>query len=213
MSRKKAKTPAEIAAELEAARERIARERAAARAACKDPAQWGADARALRAQPDVEVIMETKTKVQTAKRSDVFSRVLLLTDRSAADQERLTASLAAVRRLEHDVALRAGVTGGGFGIHVDQGRPIPISDVSLLAGDRIKAVLALVGRRDAALLAELIEPRQVMTSDEQERWRQVVVMFTGETLPHAQSSAVRGACDNLARAYWEIDQAPRAKAA
>jgi hypothetical protein len=63
------------------------------------------------------------------------------------------------------------------------------------------------------MLIELINPRQVMVAELHEHWRQVVVIFSGETERHAQGAAVRAACDNLAMAYREIDHAPRIHAA
>ena len=145
-----------------------------------------------------------KGNEKRAQRQDVFARLYA---RSALT----TPQLDAVRRLERDMAERRGEGdggGGGLGTRVDCARPIPVSDRSIAAAERVEAAFARIGRRDAELLTELLEPRRVLTT-EAERWRVVVRLITGETHSHAQGAAIRAAADNLAQAYRECDHSPR----
>ena len=142
-----------------------------------------------------------------AQRQDVFTRLY--------QRDGLTnAQLEAARRLERDMAERAGEAGGtgALGTRVDCARSIPVSDRSLAAAERVDAALARIGRRDADLLCELIEPRRVHTS-EADRWRVVVRLITGNRDRDGQADAVRTAAEALAKAYRVIDHQPRSRAA
>lgn len=184
-----------------------------------DPEHWGADPKALRHQPGVNIVWEREPrtnkrtgKVQAAQRQDVFHR---LHARGALTDVQLTA----VRRLETDMAERRGEGDRPApGMAVDcSGSRAAITDRQIAAGDRIdghapRGVLLRVGLRDAVLLREMLDPRRVMPTSSDgldgrpERWRTVVTLVAGESRYDHQTTVLKGACDNLALAYREIDQ-------
>ena len=189
---------------------RAAQRRADDKIAARNPENWGADGKALARQPDVQVITGPRGKVQTARRDDVFDRFL---SRGALSQH----AHQAIRRLDADMTERRGEGERGAGEKVDgSGARDLVTQRMIDAGDRIdgleNGVLPRVGRRDAGLLREFLEPRRVITGG-LNRWRLVVATLTGETNEQAQGAALRASCDNLALAYQEIDRAPRRRAA
>lgn len=199
----KPKSPAEILAERAARRaETHAREKdEAAR-----PETWGVDVEALQPQPDVRLKMSASRRdvVQSARRDDVFDRLLARGALSASAH-------AAVRRLDADLTERRGE-----GRSQERGPKVDcqtshdlVTQRTLDAGARVERALGLVGRRDAALLQELLEPRLVLAGAPVERWREVVRLITGEGRPEVQAGAVRAASENLAWAYAEVDRARR----
>ena len=204
MSRKtkRARTPAQIAAELERARERRAQEAAEQRSAAKDPKKWGIDMQELERQ-GVEVTASVRGGQAAAHRKDIFSRML--------DGRLLSvAAFDAIRRLEADTTERRPPSGGSTGERVSSsGAKDVLSQRMLEAGRRVDAALGLIGRRDAAFLRELLEPHQVELGPPAERWRQVVRVMLGETQANAQAAALRSAVENLAWAYRELDNMPR----
>ena len=157
----------------------------------------------------VEVTASVRGGQAAARRDDVFDRLLARQALSAAAHQ-------AVRRLDADMTERRGDSSGDRKLGERTGgsgtRDL-VTQRMIDAGDRIEAALALIGRRDAALLRELLEPRQVMVGEGVERWRQVVVVLTGETGKDAQAAVLRAACENLVLAYREVDNAPRQRAA
>ena len=189
---------------------RAAQRRADERESAKNPENWGADGKALARQPDVKVVAGARGRVQTARRDDVFDRLLA---RGALSQS----AHQAIRRLDADMTERRGEGERGSGEKVDGGGARDLVTQRMLdAGDRVdgleRGVLPRVGRRDAGLLREMLEPRRVITGG-LDRWRLVVATITGETNQHAQSAVLRAACDNLALAYQELDRTPRVRAA
>lgn len=201
---RRTKSPAQIAAELERARERRAQEAAAARAAAKDPTKWGVNVEELQRQ-GVEVTSSVRGGQAAARRDDVFDRLLA---RQALSQ----AAHQAVRRLDADMTERRGDGASDRKLGERMGgtgtRDL-VTQRMLDAGKRVDDALALIGRRDAALLRELLEPRQVMVDAGGERWRQVVVVLTGEQRQEVQAGVIRSACENLVLAYRDADNAPR----
>lgn len=192
----KPKSPAEILAERA---EIQAREKADA----ANPANWGVDHAALSRQPDVRVATSRARPgaVQAARRDDVFDRLLARAALSAKAH-------AAVRRLDADMTERRGEGRGqerGPKVDCQTSRDL-VTQRTLDAGARVEGALALVGRRDAALLRELLEPRLVLAGDALDRWRAVVRLITGESRPEVQAGAVRAASENLAWAYAEVDR-------
>lgn len=144
---------------------------------------------ALPRNADVEIRRADRTRVAGARRLDAFDALRDGMEAGAYD---------AVRELERLMALRRGEGGGGRPMdRVDCAEPRGNrTDLMIAAGERVRALLAAVGERDAWLLSELIEPSLPL---QLKPWREVVRHLTGETHPHAQAAAVRGACANLAR--------------
>ena len=141
--------------------------------------------------------------MQTAQRTDVFDRLLA---RQALSQT----AHQAIRRLDADMTDRRGEGERGAGQKVDSsGSRDLVTQRMIDVGSRVEAVLELVGRRDRYLLHELLKPRQGLVGAGVERWRQVVVVMTGEQRPDVQAGVVRSACENLVLAFREIDQRPR----
>ena len=182
---------------------RSAQRRAEERIAARNPENWGADGKALARQPDVQVITGARGKVQTARRDDVFDRFLA---RGALSQH----AHQAVRRLDADMTERRGEGERGAGEKVDgSGSRDLVTQRMLDAGDRVDEALRLIGRRDALVLHELLEPRQVLATNGVERWRMVVLMLTGEQRAEVQSGLIRNAAENLVLAFREMDNLPR----
>lgn len=199
-SKPKPMSPEEIAM-------RAAQRRAEEKIAMRNPENWGADGKALARQPDVRIVPGARGKVQTARRDDVFDRFLA---RGALSQH----AHQAVRRLDADMTERRGEGERGSGEKVDgSGACDLVTQRMIDAGDRVDEALRLVGRRDALLLHELLEPRQVLATNGLERWRMVVVVMTGESGKDAQPAVIRSACENLVHAYREIDARPRPRPA
>ena len=190
-----------------AAAERLARleqARAAARADAVHPERWGvaAEPLALPAQGDVAAQRDGRGRVSHAHRTDVFER---LHERGSLSD----GQLAAVRRLERDIGLRAGL----FRMPADlvkvdaQARTEGATQRMLEAGRRVDAALAATGPRCAILLRALVEPAVLKGAAVD--WREVVARETAEQNPHAQAARVRTACDNLMLAYQALDHARR----
>jgi hypothetical protein len=199
----KPKSPADIAAALAARR---AETRARDRADAGRPETWGADTAALARQADVRLTGADGRRAggQGTRRDDVFDRLQARGALSAGAH-------GAVRRLEADMTERRGqghAQERGPKVDCQTSREL-VTQRSLDAGDRVDRALGLVGRRDATLLRELLEPRHVLAGDGLDRWRSVVRVITGEARPEVQAGAVRGAAENLAWAYAELDRGRR----
>ncbi len=195
----KPKSPTEILAER-------AEERARGRADAARPETWGVNVEALGGQQDVRLVMQAgrRDSVRTARRDDVFDRLLARGALSASAH-------AAVRRLDADMTERRGeghAQERGPKVDCQTSRDL-VTLRTLDAGARVDRALGLIGRRDAALLRELLEPRLVQAGAALDRWRAVVRLITGEARPEVQAGAVRSACENLAWAYAEVDRAKR----
>ncbi len=195
------KSPAEILAELAARR---AEDRARDRADAARPETWGVNVEALAGQDDVRLVTQGARRgaVQSARRDDVFDRLLARGALSASAH-------AAVRRLDADMTERRGqghAQERGPKVDCQTSREL-VTQRTLDAGARVDRALGLVGRRDAALLRELLEPRLAPAGAALDRWRAVVRLITGEARPEVQAGAVRSAGENLAWAYAEVDRA------
>ncbi len=195
------RSPAEIVAELTAKR---AEARARARAEAERPETWGVNVEALKDQDDVRLVTQGARRgaVASARRDDVFDRLLSRGALSASAH-------AAVRRLDADMTERRGqghAQERGPKVDCQTSREL-VTQRTLDAGARVERSLDLVGRRDAALLRELLEPRLVLAGEALDRWRVVVRLITGEARPEVQAGAVRAAGENLAWAYAEVDRA------
>ena len=186
----------------------------------KKPENWGPNPATLR-QDGVRISAPAKGRVASVRRDDVFHRFHA---RSALSD----AALTSIRRLDEDLTERAAEGRQGHGDKVDGSahrRDITVDQIE--AAERVDAVLAKMGRRDAALLLELLRPARVLTNSymepgknghppervETERWRLVVRLLCGEVHVNAQGAVLRSACENLALAYRELDAEPKSKRA
>ena len=184
---------------------RLARLEAASGAERADagrPERWGVSvtALALPAHGAVAAVRDGQGRVSHAHRTDVFER---LHERGSLSG----GQLAAVRRLERDMGLRAGLFRPPADlVKVDaQARTEGASQRMLAAGGRVDAALAATGPRCALLLRALVEA--AVATGVAVDWRAVVTRETGERNPHAQAARVRTACDNLMLAYQAGDRA------
>ena len=200
-SKSSPKSPGEILAESAGRR---AEERARGRADAARPETWGVNVEALAGQDDVRLATQgaRRAAVQSARRDDVFDRLLARGALSASAH-------AAVRRLDADMTERRGqghAQERGPKVDCQTSREL-VTQRTLDAGARVDRALGLVGRRDAALLRELLEPRLALAGAALDRWRIVVRLITGEARAEVQAGAVRSAGENLAWAYAEVDRA------
>lgn len=204
--------------------EQIALDRATARAAEKAAdarGEFGIDltTHALPQNAEVISITDKAGKIQTARRGDVFDRLL------NNDQ------LRAVRRLEADIAEQRGETWRpGQRVTVDASQFPPgqnLSQMQIDAGKRVNSALTACGHSCGWLLRDLITRAEIgypsktgegdkvrpLTPEERaERgasfdWRRVVYYITGETNEQAQGARVRAAADNLSAAYGTAERA------
>lgn len=188
--RRKPKSPEQIA--MDNARRRAEEREANARS------EFGVnvDALDLQANGNVIVIMDSREakKVQTARRDDVFDRLL------NNEQYR------AVRRLETDIAEQMGHQWRpGQRVTVDTSQYPPGQNVSqhqLDAGKRVDLAISLAGYRCGKLLTSLIIG---IAGKDRSDWRGIVEHVTRETNEQAQGARVRAAADNLSDAYRTLD--------
>ncbi|MEO8811604.1 MAG: hypothetical protein ABI376_01665 [Caulobacteraceae bacterium] len=176
----------------------IARRRAAAREAARDPATWGIDATALDLPANAAVERAARTR-----RQDVFD---LFRARGKLSPD----ALEAVRRLQADIAVlhRTHAGGSAFAPRIDRSRrPDGFTDARLRAGGRIEAVLALSGAATGRVIVALCEEEAVHGRSGD--WRETVARETGERLPDGQGAILRLACENLAGAYATLDRISR----
>lgn len=178
----------------------LARRREAERAADRDPQAWGVDRAALNlaVNADVEAGSVPGEQRLSARRRDVFERLL--------SGQRGHIALAAVRRLQTDLAVRHTGSGGvaRYAPRIDASpADDPFAERRLRAGARARRVLSRTGTASARLLLALIEPDAALGQGV--AWRAVVERETGERLADAQAGALRAACVNLAEAYAELE--------
>jgi hypothetical protein len=179
----------------------IARRREAERLTDRDPQTWGVDQASLSfaANADVQVKIDQRGRRSLVCRRDIFER-LLSGDRGAV-------ALAAVRRLQADLAARHVGCGGvaRYAARIDAGPANdPFAERRLLAGARAGRVLSLTGTTNARLLLALIEPDAALGRGVD--WRAVVERETGERRADAQAGVLRAACFNLAEAFAALDR-------
>jgi hypothetical protein len=166
------------------------------RAAERDPANWGIDrdALALPANAEVEAKPEAGRGLR-ARRRDVFDRLVN------------GPALAAVRRLQRDLAVAHALAGGvaAYAERIDRGPDgDPALDARLRAGDRARRAFAMSGMASARLLKAICEGEAALGRPAE--WRAVVERETGERLADAQGAVLRAACENLAAAYAVLDR-------
>jgi hypothetical protein len=179
MSRKKkAKTPQEIVADLEAYRAR--------KRTLED----------YQRQPDLQITTAPGHYIVAIQRLDVFE---LLLQRKAITTEQH----GAVRRLEHDIALSLGEERPEASLDRVDTTSLGqnINGTMIDAGGRVKVILANCGPVSAQLLDALLKPQEAIFT----RWRVTVERVTRETRAEAQTAAIRAACSNLAEAYRQHD--------
>lgn len=151
-----------------------------------------ASAAALPSNDTVEVRREGRRHAEGARRLDAFEALRDSLSPGAYD---------AARRLERDLAIRAGEHDRGrsmLRVDCDAGRDR--TDEMLAAGQRARMALDRLGRRDGLLLVELIRPGPTVQLT-CPTWRAVVAHVTGETNDRGQAAIVRNVCANLAEAY------------
>lgn len=186
--RKAKRTEAEIAAEQ----------------AALDAAQRVRDFDAVNLQPaaavlpmndDVEVRHLDRERVDGARRMDAFDACKKGMAIGAYDAARALERLYRIRLEEGD---RGGTpperVNGGQEIKRDAEHRRAVNRAK--ATEKIEAVLAKVGERDAWLLDELIAPRRQWPN-----WRATVAYVTGEENLPAQAALVRHVSANLAAAF------------
>ena len=167
------------------------------------------DAAALPANADVQVERAERAgegqrgNVERARRMDAFESL-------RSSMARHEGAYDAARRLEKDVLMRRGEADTGAPImRVDSGKLISPRQYAMAeAGERVDAIVAMLPRRDAWLILELISPTSQATKDAT-CWRGVVEYVTGETHVNSQGTVVRSACINLAEAYAKQDNLSR----
>ena len=205
MGRQTPFNPAAAAAERLKRLDKQAQAEAAERADAAVPDRWGVagETLALPANRAVEAVRDGRGRVAHAHRTDVFER---LHERGSLSDGQLSA----VRRLEQDIGVRAGLFRPPADlVKVDaQARVEGATQRMLEAGRRVDTALAATGPRCAFLLRALVEPGVLKGASVD--WREVTARETAETNPHAQAARVRTACDNLMLAYQAIDHARRA---
>jgi hypothetical protein len=181
--RKTAKTPKEIAAELEATRAR--------KRVLSD----------LQRQPDLMIKATPNHEIISIQRLDVFS--LFLQRRTITIEQ-----FNAVRRLEERQAVAMGhekrerpTEFVQAGTSTDQ-----ITGAMIDASAEVEDILKACGAVNARLLIALTAYQAAIFT----RWRDTVEKVTGETRPECQAAAIRSACANLAEAWMAFDYRRRA---
>lgn len=140
-------------------------------------------------------------RLKYAQRADVWHR---LQKRDAIT----SAQLAAVRRLERDMALRHGVRidDPGERVVVDQSTDYQGSSQRQIdAGERVDEVLRMIGPPACRVLQDILE-RPIMTGLDVD-WREAIARITGETRQEAQTALLRFAAQAVADVYDALDRA------
>lgn len=156
---------------------------------------------ALDSAKDIEIVRAGSARTEDGRKSDHDNvrriDVFLAVDMTAE-------SFQAARRLETDMRIQRAEDDVASLLYSNGGSTKCKTDRMVEAGRRVYAVIACTGPRDALLLSELIYPNIIG-----ETWRDTVARVTREGNAMAQGARVRGACDNLAAAYWQIDRGSR----
>lgn len=188
-----------------ALQDRVEREVAAkrdAKAREANPERWGEE----RASKDriaslqargVEVNVDQGGRIKNAVKVDIWSQMLTWPNAKLSQSH-----YNAVRRLQEDMAIRAGANeGGGEFVMVDrQGDAALVTDRMAEAGARVDDALGLVGPPSAQILRALLGV-DVDGVD----WRVVVEKLSGETNSMAQGAVLRQAARSLADVYDQVD--------
>lgn len=172
-----------------------------------NPARWGeapaADDLAALKRQGASVKLDQVGRVQYARRMDCFATLLA--------REAITAAQhTAIRRLETDMAIRAGAKFGegdtaGF---VDRTPDhAGASQAMIDAGRRVDDTLAMVGPPACRVLAAILEPP--VTTGAAVDWRACVARVTSETRAEAQTALLRFAAQALADVYDALDRKAR----
>lgn len=175
-----------------------------------DPTRWGVnrDAMQLAANADVQIVAADRTRVERARRFDVFA---LLHARASDDRP---FPLAPVRRLQEAMAVLHKTTGEQSYDRVDNGRSTAVSAMSaarLEAGEEIRFVFGAIGPAYERLMVELCEPEFV--EGRRVDWRGVVQRIFGETNAVGQGTVVWMVAGRVAEAYTAFDNEPRRRVA
>lgn len=158
---------------------------------------------ALPSNRDVTIEEATRKNEKRGRRHDVFA---LFLERKAVPEPHYLA----VRRLEADIHLAAGVAGTSEAREFVQGGGCQerITQRMIDAHSRVVAIIQMMDREHADLLLTLLSPVQqgsVLT-----RWRGHVERITGTSSDKGQADVIRWICAGAAAAYAEMDyQAPR----
>lgn len=170
-----------------------------------DPAHWNdapitPDEAREALRTGVTQRLDFRGKLVSARRRDVWDEFL---GRDALSPH----EHAAVRRLEGDMALRAGMRDAdrpelGARVDVASNRE-GFTQAMLDAGDRVESVLGLVGPPSCRILRALCEPR----AEGPLPWRDVVQAATSEANAPAQAALLRVAAITLKECYEMIDKA------
>lgn len=150
----------------------------------------------------VSFAIDHRGALKRAHKGDIFHR---LANRSAIT----TRQHAAVRRLENDMHLRAGIAPReGERVVVDGSRDFQgLTDAQADAGDRVVQVLGMVGPPACRVLSALLDP--FVHQGREIDWRDAVEQITGEKRAEVQAALVRFAAEAAADVYDAIDKARR----
>lgn len=202
-------SPADIQRMREVARLRDAGIRAAQRATAGNPATWGLNEQLLELPTanDVAPAAHERGKVRPARRQDLFSQLLAkgaITEWQKGAADRLLGDFAKRMGFERPDVADAGKVDQARGSHE------LLTDFMLEAGRRIDQVMREVGAADRRLLSDLFEQLLLSEYSVTTWWRGRVQTVTAEENPVGQAARLRGALENLALGYEEIDRRSRA---
>lgn len=196
--------PAKAAAQKAAAKEaRDLAAKADAKLRETNPERWG-ETRLTKTEiaaydrHDVEYGVDPRGRLKHARKADCFHQ---LHSKGALTDEQL----AAIRRLEADMIMRAGYGASAPTLDkVDRsGDAAAITDTMVDAGKRVDDALALVGPPSSRVLKALVEPGVECQNVD---WRAVVQIITGESNDRAQAAVVRLASQSLADIYPDVEK-------
>lgn len=187
------------------AEERALAAQSLAKAREADPSRWGeiddADRIAALHTQGVDVRLDHRGRISSAQRGDIFHR-LAARDAITPDQHR------AVRRLEADMAIRAGRGGANddmvFVDGASGGGSQGFAQRQVDAGMRVDAALAMVGPPASRVLKEILEPAAALGADVD--WKAAISRITGEKDEGVYTALLRFACQALADCYQTIDK-------
>lgn len=198
MSKRKRKSAAQIAADLEAEAFR----RASARRAARNPENWGVNVNTKLAA-NKDVVTRKSGKTTHAKRTSWQDRVLTKDD----------PDWTSINRLADQIAIRKGEDGRPSSGPATKGSRELVNGRMMEAGDVVDAVLGMLSNPDRRLLLELLDPTMIYTVQATDHWRFTVQLLTGEKNPNSQAAVVRAAARNLTDAWIHYDNIGRVRVA
>jgi hypothetical protein len=194
MARHKPKTPQQITAERVAASVRAAKRREADRLVKKrEDAGPGIALDTLTLEANADVQATQKTGRTHARRTSWMDRILVEKSQESRAVHRL-ADLIAVRKGEGDSPESSGGSGS---------REL-VNDAMIKAARQLDEVLGYMGRRDAVVIVQLIDPTCIFTAGVVD-WKVTVQRFTGEEDRKRQAAIVQNIARNLVSAWEEFD--------